>query len=97
MPLYEYECSQCEKIIEKLQKVSDAPIVLCPNCQQSTLKKIVSKTDFRLKGQGWYETDFKKDKKTSEKPAEKTSQTKNQSASQTSVKKTTSSGGSESA
>ncbi len=59
MPIYEYECSNCRHKIEVLQKVSDDPLAECPACQQQELKKLVSAASFRLKGGGWYETDFK--------------------------------------
>jgi len=63
MPIYEYECSQCAHRIEVLQKISDAPLQDCPECNQPSLRKLVSAASFRLKGTGWYETDFKnKDK-----------------------------------
>lgn len=64
MPIYEYECNACGHYLEKLQKLSDAPLVDCPQCGQSQLQKLISAAGFRLKGGGWYETDFKKgDKK----------------------------------
>src|SRR5690349_8673504 len=59
MPFYEYECSACKFYVEALQKVSDPPMKKCPSCKKSTLKKLVSAPVFRLKGSGWYETDFK--------------------------------------
>lgn len=59
MPFYEYECSNCNHYLEVLQKISDAPLRKCPNCKRQTLKKLVSAPVFRLKGDGWYETDFK--------------------------------------
>jgi putative FmdB family regulatory protein len=59
MPFYEYCCGQCGHSLEILQKMSDAPITLCLNCQQPTLIKLVSAAGFRLSGRGWYETDFK--------------------------------------
>src|SRR3954465_12884742 len=62
MPFYEYECSNCKFYIEALQKISDAPLKKCPSCGKSTMKKLVSAPVFRLKGDGWYETDFKGDK-----------------------------------
>nr|VFK51461.1 MAG: putative regulatory protein, FmdB family [Candidatus Kentron sp. TUN]VFK57263.1 MAG: putative regulatory protein, FmdB family [Candidatus Kentron sp. TUN]VFK65389.1 MAG: putative regulatory protein, FmdB family [Candidatus Kentron sp. TUN] len=63
MPIYEYECSQCAHRIEVIQKINDAPLQDCPACNQSSLRKLVSAASFRLKGTGWYETDFKnKDK-----------------------------------
>lgn len=63
MPIYEYRCQACGHELEKLQKLSDAPLVDCPACGQPALTKLVSAAGFRLKGGGWYETDFKKDGK----------------------------------
>ncbi len=63
MPFYEYRCEKCGKQMEALQKISDAPLVDCPECGQPALKKLVSAAGFRLKGGGWYETDFKGGKK----------------------------------
>jgi putative FmdB family regulatory protein len=62
MPFYEYECQNCKFYSELLQKVSDPPLKKCPSCGKSTMKKLVSAPVFRLKGGGWYETDFKGDK-----------------------------------
>lgn len=59
MPIYEYQCQACENEIEALQKISDPPLVNCPKCGKPALKKKVSAPTFRLKGSGWYETDFK--------------------------------------
>lgn len=59
MPLYEYECPKCEKILEVIQKFSDPPISSCPTCGGS-VSKLLSKTSFQLKGGGWYVTDYKK-------------------------------------
>lgn len=64
MPIYEYACTACDHKLEVLQKMSDDPLEQCPVCQQNTLKKLVSAAGFRLKGTGWYETDFKGKKKT---------------------------------
>lgn len=63
MPIYEYLCGKCGHDFEVLQKVSDAALRKCPACGALRLKKRVSKPTFRLKGTGWYETDFKKDGK----------------------------------
>jgi putative FmdB family regulatory protein len=49
--------------MEKLQKLSDEPLKVCPICNESRLNKLVSAAGFRLKGDGWYETDFKTGKK----------------------------------
>lgn len=61
MPFYEYQCSACGHHHEELQKVSDRPLRKCPACGRSRLKRLVSAPVFRLKGGGWYETDFKGD------------------------------------
>ena len=61
MPFYEYQCSQCAHFFEALQKINDAPLKKCPSCGKNALKKLVSAPVFRLKGSGWYETDFKSD------------------------------------
>ncbi|HEX4970726.1 MAG TPA: zinc ribbon domain-containing protein [Steroidobacteraceae bacterium] len=61
MPIYEYECSNCKFYVEALQKISEAPLKQCPSCKKQTLKRLVSAPVFRLKGGGWYETDFKSD------------------------------------
>lgn len=62
MPFYEYQCSSCGHHLEALQKISDPPLRKCPDCSKSTLKRLMSAPVFRLKGSGWYETDFKSDK-----------------------------------
>ena len=59
MPIYEYQCAECGELTEALQKLSDAPLTDCPACGKPGLKKKVSAAAFRLKGSGWYETDFK--------------------------------------
>lgn len=59
MPIYEYQCEACGDRTEVLQKMSDTPKLECLACGESALKKKVSAVAFRLKGSGWYETDFK--------------------------------------
>ena len=59
MPIYEYECKACGHREEAIQKMSDDPLVACPECKKPELKKLISAAGFRLKGGGWYETDFK--------------------------------------
>jgi putative FmdB family regulatory protein len=59
MPFYEYRCGSCGHEFEAMQKMSDAPLTDCPECAQGELVKLVSAAGFRLKGGGWYETDFK--------------------------------------
>jgi putative FmdB family regulatory protein len=62
MPFYEYECRSCGHHLEAMQKMHAAPLRKCPACGRSTLKRLMSAAAFRLKGGGWYETDFKSDK-----------------------------------
>ncbi len=62
MPFYEYECPACKFYTEVLQKISDKPLKKCPSCGKSGFRRLVSAPVFRLKGSGWYETDFKSDK-----------------------------------
>ena len=59
MPIYEYKCSECGHVLDALQGVNEAPLEECPECSKSSLKKLISAPNFRLSGDGWYETDFK--------------------------------------
>jgi putative FmdB family regulatory protein len=59
MPIYEYRCSECGFQKEYLQKLSDAPLKVCPECGKSTFGKMVTAAGFQLKGTGWYVTDFR--------------------------------------
>ena len=61
MPIYGYQCQNCDHTLDALQKIADDPLVDCPECGTPGLKRQLSAPRFRLKGQGWYETDFKKD------------------------------------
>ena len=63
MPIYEYRCNHCGHELEAIQKISEAPLTDCPACATDGLRKRISATVFRLKGKGWYETDFKSDRK----------------------------------
>ena len=63
MPIYEYRCEACGHEMEAIQKMSDAPLTACPSCDAPAMKKLISAAGFRLKGGGWYETDFKGGKK----------------------------------
>jgi len=63
MPIYEYRCDDCGEEMEQLQRISDDRLVDCPVCEEPGLKRLISAAAFRLKGSGWYETDFKKDNK----------------------------------
>jgi putative FmdB family regulatory protein len=59
MPIYEYACKACDHRFEQMQRMSDDTLTDCPSCHQPELKKLISAAGFRLKGGGWYETDFK--------------------------------------
>ena len=59
MPIYEYQCNACGFEFETIQKISEDPLKDCPECGELELRKLISKAAFRLKGGGWYETDFK--------------------------------------
>ena len=61
MPIYGYACKNCEHTLDALQKMAEDPLVDCPACGEPELKRQLSAPRFRLKGKGWYETDFKKD------------------------------------
>ncbi|MFT6408300.1 MAG: putative FmdB family regulatory protein [Arenicella sp.] len=67
MPIYQYQCTECGHGLEALQKMSDPKLVDCPECKAPALKKQLTAAAFKLKGTGWYETDFKNSGK---KPAE---------------------------
>ena len=72
MPVYEYECTDCQKVIEVQQKISDPPLSSCPECH-GLVKKVISMTSFQLKGGGWYADGYAsangKDNKEEAKPA----------------------------
>ena len=59
MPIYEYKCSDCGHLMDALQGVNDPPLTDCPACSGTNLKRLISAPNFRLSGDGWYETDFK--------------------------------------
>ncbi len=98
MPIYEYQCRNCEHSLDALQKISDDPLTDCPECGESRLKRLISAPRFRLKGSGWYETDFKTgekrnlatgDSEKSVKKTDKESDGKSESTQKKSDKKTT--------
>lgn len=59
MPIYEYQCEACGNQFETIQKFTEAPLQDCESCGEPKLRKLISPVAFRLKGSGWYETDFK--------------------------------------
>ncbi len=75
MPIYEYECTNCGKLEEVLQKFSDKPLAKCIHCS-GKLHKLVSQSTFHLKGSGWYVTDYANKSGGSAKPSEKTKESK---------------------
>ena len=74
MPLYEYYCSNCNRILEIEQKITDDPLTQCPECGSTAFKRLISKTFFVLKGGGWYADGYTKSSSSSKKegPGEKT-------------------------
>ena len=59
MPIYAYKCASCGFAQDALQKISDPPLTVCPQCGASALVKQVTAAGFQLKGSGWYVTDFR--------------------------------------
>lgn len=59
MPIYIYKCTNCNTVLEKLQKINDEPLKDCNICNMPSMKKQIGATNFQLKGTGWYKTDFK--------------------------------------
>jgi len=80
VPIYEYRCEACGHQEEHLQKVSEAPVSVCPACGKPVYKKLLSAAGFHLKGSGWYATDFKN---ASKKPAEKKADAKTDAKTET--------------
>ena len=71
MPIYAYKCGSCGFEQDEMQKISDAPLTVCPSCSKSDYSKQLTVAGFQLKGSGWYASDFKGGSKPAEKPAEK--------------------------
>jgi putative FmdB family regulatory protein len=91
MPLYEYLCSHCEHKDDVLGKISDKPLLDCPVCSNKTFQKQMSAPHFKLKGSGWYETDFKnKTKPESGKIAKTETETETETKTKTKTKTETS-------
>lgn len=79
MPIYEYRCAVCGHQEEHLQKVSDAPLSVCPACGKPEYRKQLSAAGFQLKGTGWYATDFKGGSKKSDKKSDTKTESKPES------------------
>ncbi len=88
MPIYEYRCDKCEHRLEILQKISDKPATNCPECGKDSLRKLVSAAAFKLKGTGWYETDFKDKKPKSESKTNNNNKTDDKKSNDSDPKKT---------
>src|SRR5215204_3685241 len=63
MPVYEYECSACKHQFEEWQKITDAPVRVCPQCNEEKVERLISQTSFHLKGGGWYSDLYSSSKK----------------------------------
>jgi len=83
MPIYEYRCSKCGFQDEYLQKVSEAPLKVCPSCGKAKFEKLLSAPGFHLKGSGWYATDFKGGSKPAPAKADSTADGKSEVKSET--------------
>lgn len=81
MPIYEYQCGNCNHQLEAFQKMSEEPLTECPVCHQQTLNKLVSASGFHLKGTGWYATDYRN--KNSSAPSSKNESTKDETTTST--------------
>lgn len=62
MPIYAFDCDACGHHFDRLQKISDPDPDTCPACGKRAIRRALTAPAFRLKGAGWYETDFKSDK-----------------------------------
>ena len=83
MPIYEYVCRACGVERDVMQKISDAPLTACPQCEAEAFEKKVSAAGFQLKGGGWYVTDFRGDSKKTSGGAESDADTTDKSTKET--------------
>jgi len=58
MPTYTYKCESCGEGFEMIQKITDDPLTLCPDCQAETLRKVINNGNFTLKGKGWFKDGY---------------------------------------
>jgi putative FmdB family regulatory protein len=86
MPIYEYECDDCGKRCEVIQKFNDEPLSICPECG-GNLHKLVSQSSFILKGNGWYVTDYKRAERKYKEGLEKKDNKQDQKVETTTAKK----------
>jgi len=87
MPIYEYQCQSCGHQFEEIQRITDPPTTCCPECKEKTVSKLISASQFKLKGSGWYETDFK-NKPKPETETKQSSETSKQKPTESDSKKT---------
>lgn len=90
MPIYEYKCLDCGTHVEKMQKVSDAPLKICENCG-GKMEKQWSRSGFQFKGEGWYVTDYADKKSGKAEKSEKPEKTEKSSAGESTAKTETAS------
>jgi len=90
VPIYEYKCDQCDHRMELLHKISETPDKICPECGKEGLRKLISAVAFKLKGTGWYETDFKDKKPKKDDKASDKKKTETKKSSNSETKKSTS-------
>jgi len=89
MPIYAYKCCSCEHELDVLQKITDAPLTICPRCGQASFAKQLTAAGFQLKGSGWYVTDFKNPAASDAKPAAKAEEAKSNDAAAAPAKEAT--------
>lgn len=92
MPIYEYRCASCGFQKEYLLRMSDAPLAVCPECNQDTFGKMVTAAGFQLKGSGWYVTDFKNGSKSTPAPAQPAASPKKEEARESKAEPSSSTG-----
>ena len=86
MPIYEYQCAECNKIFEAFQKITDEPLSECKFCK-GKVERLISHTSFQFKGGGWYVTDYAKQSAHSKTEGQKTDAPKTDSAEKSSENK----------
>lgn len=96
MPIYEYRCPDCGHEFEQLQRMSDDPIKVCPECSSEGVKKLISRTSFVLKGGGWYKDHYGLKSAASSGSSGSDSSSSSASAASSSATKSSSSGSSDS-
>ncbi len=69
MPTYEYECSNCKKVFEVFQRITEEPLNKCPKCGKKIKRLISTGAGVIFKGSGFYSTDYRKPDKSSKKPS----------------------------